>query len=880
MYLDGSSKPKKGKLTIFFGYVAGVGKTFAMLKAAHEQQSLGVDVVIGYVEPHMRPDTQTLVGGIPKLAEKKIVYKNMELFEFDVDAALERKPQLMLIDELAHTNVIGSRNRKRYQDVEEILNQGIDVYTTVNVQHIESLNNVIENITKVEVRETIPDYIFDDADTVKLVDINAEDLVERLQAGKIYAKHKVKSALENFFKKDNLYALREIAARKVAEHILYENRREMEYLEAKNNRKMLVCVGSGGSTAKCIRWCARTSRAFGEPWVAVYVKKEAIEDDEQKLQRVTRNLKLAEKLGGETLMLEGVDVAETIAEYAKIKGITSIVIGKSTKKIHLPFKKGFEDTLIELVPNLEVHVISDSRLNQKVVGKHKDMLSVMKQVRFSWEDFWKTILTIAITTIFSAGVNFFGIPNINFVIFYFVAILIISRITEGYIYGIFAAIVSIVIYDFYFVYPYDSFYFLANFNSLLTFLLMIVVAIIMSGSVSKLSIQNKNILQRQQKTDLLYSINQKLMIARDYQTIAEVITYYLDHIFGTNIFFCLTEKSTEQLCSFSRTHTDGAIAKHTHELSIVKWITLNKKEAGKGTETFSGVDFYYMPIIVQSQVMAVLGIDCQKKELTVEDKSFLQMIVSQIIIALEKRKLSLEQRDILLQTKIEEMKTNILRSISHDLRSPLTGILGFVSLLIENPQKLDEKTKKELLSSIQAEAQWTIRLIENVLSKIQIDDKTLEIKKMPEPIEEVLSSAISNIKRRFQARKIQVKMPQKLLMVPMDVVLIMQVFMNIFENAIRYSPEDSIIYVYINERLHDIEFVISDSGIGIDNQTRLKILNGEHLNTTKNSDSKRGLGLGLTICRSILEAHGGIFTIEKNVGKGTNVVFTLPKGGE
>ena len=869
------NRKDSGKLTIFFGYAAGVGKTYAMLQAAQEQFELGVNIVIGYIEPHDRPETTKMMEGLPQIPVKRLAYKNITLAEFDIDAAIELHPEIIVIDELAHTNVSGSRNQKRYQDVEELLKQGIDVYTTVNVQHIESLNDIIKNTTQIAVKETVPDYIFNNADTIKLIDINIDELIFRLYNGKIYHQAKIEQAVNNFFKTENLQALREITVHKIAEHISHEKNAAQNRKEKKANMNIMTCIGTGPSTAKCLRWTARTARAFNVPWVAVVVKQQDTFLAQEDNDRIEKNLKLAKELGAEIVILEGSNLAETIAEYAKLTGITSIVIGKSNRSSYFKFVASLEDKLIEMVPNVEIHVISEARGAIKKFTANTGKKHWYNDIKFSWLSVIKTIICLFFATVCSIILESFGADYTNFIIFYIVAILVVSRITEGYIYGIMASIVSVLIFDFYFVFPYDSFY-IANVRNLMTFFLMLAVALITSGLVGKMKQQTNSIMQRQHRIEILYTMNQKLSLARNYPTIAEMVTHYFYDVFQRDIIFYLKNKKDVPMV-FQSNGTIKTDLSVRHELPILQWVFLNGKQAGNGTNTFSGTKYLYVPLLSQQQTIAVLGIDCTKEKLDSENFFFLQMLLTQVTLTLEKRQLALEQQEVMLQSRVEEMKNNILRSISHDLRSPLTGISGLVSSLLENEKNLDEDRKKQVLISIQAETQWIIRLVENILSATRINDETLKVIKVDEALEEIIASAITNIKRRFPEQVFSVRMPDEFLLVPMDGILIVQVLMNLFENAIRYSATNQSIVVNVYDKMQEVEVEVVDEGSGFDAQTLEQIFEQEDIKTFSSGDTQRGLGLGLSICKSIIEAHGGIIRIKNNPKKGAKVSFTLPK---
>ncbi len=433
---------KPGRLKIFFGYAAGVGKTYAMLNEAQEQYRCGMDVLVGYIEPHTRPETMRLLHGLPALPPIKILYRNLQLKEFDLDEALKRRLELILVDELAHTNAGGRRNRKRFQDIEELLNAGSDVYTTVNVQHLESLNDVIENITKINVRETAPDYIFDRADKVKLIDIEPDELLHRFEEGKVYRPEQAETAKRNFFTQDNLRLLREIAMRRTADRISNKNQNERLLSEKMANTKLLVCIGPSPSSAKCIRWTARAADAFHAHWIALHVESiesEYLAKEQQKTLRA--NMDLAGRLGAEVVTLSGHDIAVTVSEYAKLSGITNIVVGKSRNKKALRnlLEMEFEDKLISLLPSIEIHIIPGSATRRSYKKPRKAGRNL--NFNLSWKDTARTLALLIATTLLSLLLPRLGIGEQNIIMAYILSVLIISRLTAGYVYGIVASVI-------------------------------------------------------------------------------------------------------------------------------------------------------------------------------------------------------------------------------------------------------------------------------------------------------------------------------------------------------------------------------------------------------------------------------------------------------
>ena len=448
---DYTDAPQKGRLKIFFGYAAGVGKTYAMLEAAHQAQKRGVDVVVGYIERHTRPDTLALLEGLEQLPEKIIEYKGITLKELDLDAALRRHPGILLVDELAHSNAEGCRHSKRYQDVEELLRAGINVYTTVNVQHLESLNDLVSSITHIAVNERIPDSVFDSADQVELVDIEPDDLILRMQSGKVYQKQQASRALDHFFTKDNLVALREIALRRTADQLSKKAQEAENEVTAKAGEHILTCLSSAPSNAKVIRTAARMAEAFHSSFTALFVETpETKELKGENLKRLRNNMRLAEQLGARIATVYGDDPAEQIAEYAKVSGITKIVLGRANHRTSIFMKsKTLADRLTSRIEDLDVYIIPDI---QPLYRKRRKLLHRSEQ-GFSWQDFGKSVLlTVAATGIGSLFYKL-GLREANIIIVYLLGVLLTAVWTNGYFYGILVSLLSVFSFNFFFTVP-------------------------------------------------------------------------------------------------------------------------------------------------------------------------------------------------------------------------------------------------------------------------------------------------------------------------------------------------------------------------------------------------------------------------------------------
>ncbi len=850
-----------------------------MLDEAHEQYRSSTDVLIGYIEPHTRPETMHLLHDLPALPPKTILYRNIKLKEFDLDEALKRKPELILVDELAHTNADGVRNKKRYQDIEELLNAGIDVYTTVNVQHMESLNDVIENITNVKVRETVPDYIFDRADKIKLIDIEPEELLYRLEEGKIYSHDRAKTAVRNFFTRENLRLLREIAMRYATDKISYENQGERRLLEKMANTKLLVCIGPSPSSAKCIRWTARAAEAFNVNWVALYV--EGIESEyltKEQQKTIRSNMDLAEKLGAEVVTLTGHDIAVTVSEYAKLSGITNIVVGKSRNKktVKSLFEPDFEDKLIALLPSVEVHIIPGSMIRRSYKETYNHHKS--QNLSFSRKDAVKTMGMMVFATLLSFVLQKLGIGDQNIIMAYILSVLVISRVTEGYAYGVIASVFSVLIFNFFFTEPYFTF------NAIqagypVTFVIMLLVALITSTLTVRIKTQASLAVQREHRTQVLYEINKKLLATRGQSNIVALTNEYIVNLFERSVIFFTADPDNGDDGSVLQAEddSDSAFFNSEDEKAVAHWVFLNQKHAGAGTDTLMGAGAFYMPVISQGKMLAVIGISCGKGKLDYSSHLFLSMIVSQVAMALERQYLSDEQRGIIVEAEKEKMRSNLLRAISHDLRTPLASILGASSVIHESGKEIDENTREKLIDDIQAEAQWLIRMVENLLSVTRINDNVSKFTKSPEAAEEIVAEAVGRIKKRFPDRSVKVRVPDEMLEVPMDGTMIVQVLINLLENAIKHS--DGTVEVYVEKTGSWAQFEVLDYGNGINEKDFPYLFTSYVPNGNKSSDSSRGMGIGLSICMTIVKAHNGKMEAENRKEGGAVFRFVLPLKG-
>lgn len=871
-----ADKPRQGRLKIFFGYAAGVGKTYAMLKAAHRAKDQGVDVAVGYVEKHTRPDTLALLDGLEQLPTLKVEYKGIVLNEFDLDAALKRRPQLLLVDELAHSNAAGCRHTKRYQDVEELLRAGIDVYTTVNVQHLESLNDLVASITQVAVNERIPDSVFDSADQVELVDIEPDDLILRLQTGKVYQRNQASRALNHFFTKDNLVALREIALRRTADRLSRNAQRTGNETAAKAGEHILICLSSSPSNAKVIRTAARMAEAFHSSFTALFVETtETKELKGENLKRLRGNLRLAEQLGAQIATVYGDDPAVQIAEYAKVSGITKIVLGRTNHKSTVFLKsKTLVDKLTKLAGDIDVYIIPDT---QPLYKKKLSFIHI-EDHKFRWTDLMKVVLITAAATGISFCFYTLGLREANIITVYILGVLLTAIWTNGHLYGALASLLSVVSFNFFFTVP--RFTLAANDPDYpVTFLIMLVASVISNTLATRVKKQARQSAQKAYYMELLINSNQKLQQGRDEQEIIQIAAEQVSALLDRPVLYALAMKGQELSFQVSpQSEANKQLSAMTpEEKGVADWVIKNNKHAGATTNTLSHAHNLYLSVRGNQEVMGVIGVPAKYyPPLEVFEKNLMISILNECGLILERRRLRDEKQKIALETQRERLRSNLLRAISHDLRTPLTSISGNAGVLMEKSIALTEEKKQEIYASIYDDSMWLVDLTENLLSITRIENGTMHLQMNAELIDDVLREAIAHVDRQAARHHIRVNLEDDLLMAKMDARLIVQVIINIVNNAIKYTPEGSHICISAEKEDRMVCIHIADDGPGISDEAKVHLFDMFYTAGIGKADSRRGLGLGLSLCQSIVEAHGGEIFVENNKPHGAVFSFTLP----
>lgn len=610
-------KKSRGKLKIFLGYAAGSGKTYAMLKAAHEAKKHHIDVVAGYVEPHARPDTQALVKGLETIAPMEIAYKGVKLREFDLDAALKRNPRLILVDELAHTNVKGCRNEKRYQDVKELLRAGIDVYTTMNIQHLESLNDIVGNVTHIEVRERVPDKVFDHADQVEVIDIEPEELIERMKEGKIYGTLQAERALENFFRREKLVALREITLRRTADRvnrIAEEERNALGEMDYHTGEHVLVCISPSPSNAKVIRTASRLAYAFHASFTGIYVETPKMQEADEKNKAAVKNhMDLARALGADIVTVYGTDIAYQIVEYAIVGNISKIVMGRSRKQ--WMFGKSRSEVLEQLTyraPNIDVYIIPDMKHTKEYREKGKSSEKKEESGKMVLLELGEITAIMALSTMAAYIFQWFRLSEANLIMVYMVGVLLSSYVADKKIYALYSALISVLSFNFFFTEPYFS---LKAYDkgSPVTFAMLFAVGFFMASMTRQLKAQTRESAKKAYRTEILLENSRKLRRCRTREEVWKQVAAQVGRLLNLSIIIYPVDKkgNLEEPMLFPRKGMGLPELKENvngKERAVAQWAASNRHRAGTCTHTLPDVNAMYLPVQSTEEVKGVMGI--------------------------------------------------------------------------------------------------------------------------------------------------------------------------------------------------------------------------------------------------------------------------------
>ncbi|MBK8173061.1 MAG: sensor histidine kinase KdpD [Sandaracinaceae bacterium] len=865
------TRKSRARLKIFFGFAPGVGKTFAMLELAQRLHKDGVDVVVGVVETHGRADTAALMEGLEILKRRVVEYRGARLEEFDVDAAIARKPKVVLVDELAHTNAPHGRHAKRWQDVLDLLDAGIDVYTTLNVQHVESLNDVVAQITHVEVRETVPDSVLARADDLELVDLTPDELLVRMREGKVYGEEQAARAQNHFFKHGNLIALRELALRRTAERVdadMQDYRRDhgIESTWAASER-ILVCVGPSPASARLARAAFRMVSGLRAPWIAVSVDTPRLRGmSDADRARLEAHLRLAETLGGEVIRLTGDEVSATLLAYARTRNVTRIIIGKPTHSWWRDrFRGSLLDELVRGSGDIDVHVIRGA-------GEAASSGDSPPAQPFRAGPYLSAALMVAVAT--GLGTVLTQILSLPDVVMIFLLGIMLVALRFGRGPSVLAATLSVACLDFFFVPPFYTFA-VSDVRHSLTFGVMFVVGLVMSSLTTRLRHQEEGARLRERRTASLYALTREIGRTVDpFETAAVAARLVHDALDAHVTVLAPTASGTLQVLAAS----PGAAELAADELGVARWAFEHGQLAGAHTATLSGARVQCTPLTsATGKAVGVLAlrIDSARRSFESDDRHLLDSFARQIAVAIERARYAEEAKDAQLKMRTEEMRSSLLSAVSHDLRTPLAAITGAASTLLDTKSDLASGERLEMLQTICEEAERLERLVANLLEMVRLDSGTVAVKSEWVPLEEIVGSALARLEKKLQNHTVRIDLPADLPLIAVDPVLFEHVFLNLFENAAKYTPPGSAIEVTARQSSTALEIDVADRGPGLPpgDEARVfeKFFRGQHVGVG-------GVGLGLAICRSIVEAHKGSMSAHAREGGGTVFRINLPRG--
>jgi two-component system sensor histidine kinase KdpD len=860
----------RGRLKIFFGAAAGVGKTYQMLEQAQARSREGTEVVVGWIETHGRAETARLLEGLEILPPLMVEYRGTRIPEFDLDAALRRKPRLLLVDELAHTNAPGSRHEKRWQDVEELLAAGIDVSTTVNVQHIESLNDVVAQVSGVTVRETIPDTVFERADEVELVDLSPEELLERLRQGKVYIPDQAARALERFFTKGNLIALRELSLRQMAQSVdtqVQSYKEEVGITEVLPvTERIIVCASPSPSARRVVRAARRMAAGLRAEWVVAYVEPTGrLHLSERKQELIASTLRLAEQLGAKTAVLHGPSVSEEILAYARRRNATKIVVGKPALAWwRYRLFGSVVDELVRRSGEVDVYVISGTGEEEAGVAP------VRLRPSSPAKNYLVSVLVTGVATA-AALALFPRLELANLVMIYLTGVLLVAaRFGRGP--SILASVLSVAAFDFLFVPPRFTFA-VADTEYLITFLVMLAMGLLISSLVTRVRQHAELSREREERMAALYRMSRELSLAADVTEVVRIAEEKIGELLGTEVWILLPGEDGRLAPGPGVT---SAFPLSERERGVAEWVMKHGKLAGEGTATLPGAGALYLPLIGSKGTVGVLGIFAPPggSGWSADQMHLMEALASQMALVLERVALARDAQRAELASETEKLRNTVLSSVSHDLRTPLAAIAGAASSLLEDEAALDGTTRRDLLQSIWDESERLNRLVGNLLSISRLDAGELALRREWHPIEEIVGSALAYLERRLRGRRVELHVSSDVPLVYIDDVTTEQVLVNLLDNVLKYAPGDTPIEIRVEAAGGKVVVSVADRGPGIPEGQEEAIFHRFHRAAPGRPEG--GFGLGLTICRGIVEAHGGRIWARNGDGGGAIVSFSLP----
>ncbi|PAY03674.1 two-component sensor histidine kinase [Bradyrhizobium sp. UFLA03-84] len=864
---------RSGRLKIFIGAAPGVGKTYEMLSSAHARLKAGVDVVVGVVETHGRAETEALLKGLEVIPRKRLSYQTLE--EMDLDALIARRPQLALVDELAHTNAPGSRHPKRYLDVEELLSHGIDVYTAINIQHIESLNDVVAQITHVRVRETVPDSVVDRADAIELIDLTPDDLIQRLKEGKVYVPKQAERALEHYFSPGNLTALRELALRRTAERVDEQLLNHMQANAIQGpwaaGERILVCLSEDPRAAGLVRYTKRLADRLHAQWTAVSIEtRRSLQLTDEQRDRLADTMRLAESLGGEALTLPGVGrrIADDVINFAQANNVTQIIIGKSTRSRWFELTHGsVVHDLVRRAGNISVNVIAGDELP---VGKAA-VQTAQRQEPFKPQPYLMALLLTAIGLGAAKLIQpFFGIENVDLV---FITAVVGAAARYGLWPSLLASVAASLCYNFFFLPPVYTFT-ITDPTNVAAFFFFMLIALIVSNVAARVRTQADTAIGRVRTTESLYAFSRKLAGTATLDDVLWATAYQIALMLKVRVVLLLPEGGMLTVKSGypPEDQLDQA------DLAAANWAWGNDRPAGRGSDTLPGGKRLFLPMRTGRGPIGVIGIDDDRTGplLTPDQRRLLDALVDQGALAIE-RVLLVEDMDRVKRTvESDRLRGALLTSISHDLKTPLASVLGSASALRDLEANLSDAQKHDLLATVIDESERLNRFIANLLDMTKLESGAIVPNTARHDIGEIVGSALRRAAKILVHHRVSLELAADLPMLELDAVLFEQVLFNLLDNAAKYAPSDTTISIRGSRERGAVALQILDEGNGIP-AAELESVFDKFYRAEKGDHVRPGTGLGLAISRGFVEAmHGTIAAANRSDRSGAVITIRLP----
>jgi two-component system sensor histidine kinase KdpD len=875
--LQQAEREGRGRLKIFLGAAPGVGKTYEMLQTAQAKLREGVDTVIGVVETHSRKDTEALVAGLEIVPRRKIDYAGHTLEEMDIDAILQRRPKLVLVDELAHTNASGSRHPKRYLDVEELLDAGIDVYSTLNIQHLESLNDVVAKITRIRVRETVPDSIIDRADDVEVVDLTPEDLIQRLKEGKVYVPAQAERAVRHYFQPGNLTALRELALRRTAQRV---DEQMVNYMRAHAisgpwaaGERVLVGVNDDPNCAALVRYARLIADRLRAPWTAINIETSRTHRlSEAARDRIADCLRLAQRLGGDAVTVPATDITQGLVDYAHDNNFTHVVIAKSHRSRWSELWRGSNThRLIRRAGDLHVHVIAEPQRDPAHGAQDHDEIGEGVTARpavFDPNPYIGSLGMVGLALLVGVGMQqWLAVQNVALV---FLTAVLGSAIAYGLLPSLFACLVSVLAYNFFFLPPLYTFT-IADPENVVALFFFAVVAVIASNLAARVRAQAVSARQRAKTTEDLYLFSRKLAAVVTLDELLWATAYQIALMLKVRVVLLLPEGESIAV----RAGYPPEDLLDEADLAAAKWCWQNNRPAGRDADTLPGTRRLFLPIRTGRGAVGVVGIvnDDPGPLLTPDQRRLLDALSDQTALAIERVNLADDLDRAKIEAEADRLQSALLTSLSHDLRTPLASILGAATSLDSYGARLDEKSMKEMTGTIREEAERLNRFIANLLDMTRLESGAIAMRVAPVDLAELVGSALERTAKILSLHHVELDIPANLPMLELDPVLFEQVLFNILDNAAKYAPAGSLIRIEARDGIGGVQLSVIDEGPGIAPDDLERIFD-KFYRVHAGDRQRAGTGLGLAICRGFVEAMGGTI-VAQNRRDHSGAIFTL-----